>query len=410
MAVVGELQPVNQCQVTLSLSSFSLQPAEGMEHLPDDVLLMVMELLEVPDLLACRRVCKRIGALALHREAWRHREVDDHDHVSHVLCPVLRLAPCLDTLELTLPFMSDGCLPPFTATRCAVRHLDLAVEPGSAMFAALVLRNQEALGRLKRFTLRFSPEDEDAELLMETLASTGGLERVVLRHDLFSDIEDAPSRFEPLSRLHKTSASSLRMFDCEYARESEELCNFMLAVHAATLELVNLSGDDDATYNYCSSKSAAALLAGMPNLYELTSFPLGGMADVADCASLRIVHLTVCEESRRTVREAAAFLRRAEQLRQVTLDYGHAGTKSSDIGVDLVLAVNPSVEELVIRSRREAPPDLLPQLQALLVAPALRTLRRLELRVDAVPDALLLGWASRPTRPRPCGTSSSGWC
>lgn len=102
-----------------------------MEHLPDDVLAMVMQYVGVEDLLACRLVSKRIGGLALHPDAWRRRRLgfssaadfDTNFDDNRCLCPVLRLAPCVAVLARYLTHRQLICRPEDTSMRCAAEEV-----------------------------------------------------------------------------------------------------------------------------------------------------------------------------------------------------------------------------------------------------------------------------------------------
>ncbi|KAE8747622.1 hypothetical protein FOCC_FOCC005601, partial [Frankliniella occidentalis] len=71
-----------------------------LDRLPEDVLLSVMMYMDVPSLLRCRLVCRRLGTLALHPDVWRHRECVDSDPW---FCAALRLAPRLYEMHVNLP-------------------------------------------------------------------------------------------------------------------------------------------------------------------------------------------------------------------------------------------------------------------------------------------------------------------
>lgn len=82
-----------------------------MQFQRDDLLVMVLQHLEVGQLLAARRVCRRWADLALRPEVWIHRHI--RSCVTwHTVQPVKRgevdevvaaltLAPCIDSLDLS---------------------------------------------------------------------------------------------------------------------------------------------------------------------------------------------------------------------------------------------------------------------------------------------------------------------
>ncbi|XP_034241538.1 uncharacterized protein LOC117645445 [Thrips palmi] len=119
-------------------------PAVPVESLPDEALVAVLRRVPLPDLLLCRAVCRRWRDLALHPDAWRHREFRDMsiDVPRSVLPAVLRLAPCLRRLDLW------DVVGEVAVTRCAVAGLKLRyVENG--LVAALAVRLLAALGETR---------------------------------------------------------------------------------------------------------------------------------------------------------------------------------------------------------------------------------------------------------------------
>ncbi|XP_026280141.1 uncharacterized protein LOC113207701 [Frankliniella occidentalis] len=356
-----------------------------MEHLPEDVLLTVMQYLDVPDLLACRLVCKRIGGLALHPHVWRRQRVSDHNRY---LLPVLRLAPCLASLSVVLPADHQQL---YSITRCAVSSLSLIVQDGSAVFAALVIANQEMLGRLRNLDVRYWAEETvaDAPALLWPVAFTSGLVALAVsvsdRHEYVISTNSLPTA---------RPRSSLRTFTCNLRPDLGPFCDFVLASHADTLEDVDLEGN--CNFSTSALTSTASLLAGIPNLRGLYHCPLlPGLDAVAACESLELVSLGVgCSRMRDAVPQAKEFLRRAKQLRNVTLEYREEASING-VGVDLVLALvssGPSlVESLTIDineylfSTFDLQPQLQPVISALPLMPALR-----ELELDTASEALLL--------------------
>lgn len=131
-----------------------------MDALPDEVLLQVLALLDVRQVLAVRLVCRRLRDLAMHADLWRRRSLDTYFHPVGVVKAVLRLAPCLGVLHLSGDTGLSRCGVLAATTQCAVSHLKLHLlvlehcEDVVHVVAALVLRNQVALGRLRCLTMQ----------------------------------------------------------------------------------------------------------------------------------------------------------------------------------------------------------------------------------------------------------------
>ncbi|XP_026279619.1 uncharacterized protein LOC127749912 [Frankliniella occidentalis] len=375
-----------------------------MEQLPDDVLLEVMRYLTVEDLFACRLVCKRLGALALHPDVWRHRDLNAYGDQLKWLCPVLRLAPCLTTLMMDLP--TPGCLLACTMVKCAVRELYLGVvDEGGSMHAAALIRSQEALGRLRVLQISFPlGSDREQTALMGTVASTSGLEMLICDHC-------SPCPASTIARLVQHGAvttSSLRYFICSLFSQSDYgFAHFVLSLHAATLEKVDLGLGSRLSDDYCPYLSeTASLLVGMPNLRKLECPVLPGLESLVVCESLTTLTINVCAlPDRRALVGAAKLLRRAHQLREVMLYYRSFFEDRSllDLGVDLIRALECSgrsqLEKLSLGASWEfaAPPDKI----FTLVTPLLATLPSLQalkhLAVDPAPSELLLGITPQTT-------------
>ncbi|XP_052125885.1 uncharacterized protein LOC113207323 [Frankliniella occidentalis] len=311
-----------------------------MEHLPDDVLLEVMQHLGVRHLFALRLVCKRFESLALSPHLWRHLYApghDDGDPHGCYGCSSLRLAPCLRHMSLTLPLQRHHKL--YATTRCGVSNLAISVHdaPGGtagAVQADLVIRNQEALGRMKILDL-YLPSNINETPLLRTVATISGLES--LRISCYS-------RAFPRSLTGlRMPRSSLKHFSCTHRPRSEAFCNLMLTTHAATLEHVDLLDE------YTPSSATAPLLAAIPNLRQLECCTLPGLGAVgAACESLASLELNITrgepgERFESRMREAAELLRHAKQLRRLELKYN-----SSDVSMpaaadmDLILALVPA--------------------------------------------------------------------
>ncbi|XP_052132187.1 uncharacterized protein LOC127751923, partial [Frankliniella occidentalis] len=307
-----------------------------MDHLPDDALVEVMQYLDVPDLLSCRLVCKRLAALALHRDAWRHRQLACSDRW---MCVALRLAPCLDKAELQLPL--SGRLMIATTTTCAVAELKLTMDCAvfGAMQAAVLTRHQASLGRLKRLSLVFSEEDTSLcpTLLFWMVASTSGLESLEIPVFPFYFDLSTESRYLP---DRPVSSPSLEIFRCGFHRKSASFVHFILAEHADTLKDVSIP-----TLTSPSDPLTASLLANIPNLSRLMCPLIPGLDALAERVkqSLCWVHLCVSSLMRPFVPAAADFLRRAEDLWAVTLTIDEAG----DVALQLVEAMVSSGESEV---------------------------------------------------------------
>ncbi|XP_052133036.1 uncharacterized protein LOC127752257, partial [Frankliniella occidentalis] len=368
---------------------------KSMERLPNEVLLEVMMYLSVEDLFACRLVSKRLAALAMHPYLWRRewRYVSSHvyNRSRCYACPALRLAPCLTDVSVEVP--SARNTPLYKETRCAVSSLSVGLKEGAAgaaLEAALVIRNQEALGRMTSLHL-FMDSDVDASqaaVLLETVALVSGLKKLTVFNSF-------PLSEPPINGVYGLwPRSSLTHFSSELSPESEVFCNFVLAAHAATLEDVSLYEG--------TSTSTAALLAGMPKLRELECCALPGMEAVAACESLRELTLHITSDTERLeLRAAAAFLGGATQLLGVVLEYDEgAGSAPATLDMDLILALAATgrsrVETLDIYTDPQDDDDdnFCPHARSLLQAlPHLPALRALS--VGCVPDALLLGITPR---------------
>ncbi|XP_026282340.1 uncharacterized protein LOC113209164 [Frankliniella occidentalis] len=358
-----------------------------MEELPDDVLLEVMSYLGVPDLLACRLVCKRIGELALHPHVWRRQTVDcDKSSYGRVL----RFAPCLGTLIIDFP-CRDKELQLYSATRCAVSSLSLHVGRNAPrdrlLHAAMIIRNQEALGRLRELTVKFHPDRKEGDAyftLLWTAAYTSGLEALTV------NILDEAGAVRPAPHLRpQPPCASVKVFQSHLRPELIPFCEFVMAAHAPTIEAVNFYyelfpfGSQTVAPTLSSPTKLASLLAGMPNLRSLLGCPLiAGLEAVAACESLREVCLLVGPKGQPAVPAAAEFLHRTKQLRAVSLKYYVEGG-GDVVGDDLVLALvssgPSSVESLEVQGYGYCYPDMpvrqmLPLSRALPLMPALKKL------------------------------------
>ncbi|XP_052121909.1 uncharacterized protein LOC113212277 isoform X2 [Frankliniella occidentalis] len=358
-----------------------------MERLPDDVLLLTMEYLGPEDLLTCRLVCKRLGRLALHPgvwslQSWNANSVDGDRRA----CRVLRLAPRLGKLVARVgPHLS------LAMARCAVKELELVANESTSVQATLLFRNQEKLGRLRRVELYFYGEAlGGAPVLFAALVSSPVLEKL--------EIRNVPFNFDAKAMHCTVRQPALKHFKCSAKAGSVPFVNFVLTVHATTLQVVDLG------HEACcpTATSTVALLAGLPHLRELSCPLLPDMGALAASETLGLLTLHVAAAMRPAAPAAAKYLRRARHLQNVTLRYRSATRFPVDVGVDLVEALAWSclnrVETLCIEHEYDPDanradgedarlPDPGPLIRSL---PSLTALRTLRLDVFETPGALLL--------------------
>ncbi|XP_052125882.1 uncharacterized protein LOC113217428, partial [Frankliniella occidentalis] len=292
-----------------------------MELLPDTPLIKMMQHLGVDDLLACRLVSKRIGAAALHPDAWAHHRLGLDRlpaDANKCVCPVLRFAPQLDALGEYLTPRPAPCRLADFPVRCAVEELCVSVcEDADADAWAdtfELVRRQAALGRLKSLTLRLyglAPGDT----AVETVVSTPGLEHLDVRVEFTYG-----GRIAELPAMAAPALHTVRHFECNLSTKTEAFVNSILAEHATTLETINLS---DRNRGLLSLTSTAPLLAAMTHLRELQCGALPGLQALAACESLRVLRLTLTIDARHqgVAQDAAELLRNAVQLREVTLSF-----------------------------------------------------------------------------------------
>ncbi|XP_052126693.1 uncharacterized protein LOC113205841 isoform X3 [Frankliniella occidentalis] len=230
---------------------------DQLDQLPDDVVVAVMQFLDVKDVLACRLVCKRLCGLALDRDVWRHRLLEDFHPSAGA---VLHLAPCLDTLTVM------GRVLAATTTRCAVAKLELfsntwAAPNGAplALTLGLALRNQESLGRLRGLQLGWmgSGLTLATDALVRTVASCSNLKSL--------EVIGLPNVIHPVQ--HGPPMPSLTYFRCSVDKNSASFVHTILAGHAATLEEVNLV--IGAGLEIADTSTTAELLGTMPRLRSL---------------------------------------------------------------------------------------------------------------------------------------------
>ncbi|XP_052122739.1 uncharacterized protein LOC127749281 [Frankliniella occidentalis] len=349
-----------------------------MEQLPDHAVLRMLQFLDVTSLLTCRLVCRRLGDLVLNADAWRHRTVC----VTTCACPELRLAPCLQLLDIKSDKLSESsCLPAALVwTRCAVAKLHLRVAPAGDLMAgvatAAILR-QAGLGRLRSLVVhvRAGLSDSVHAMLLAAVASARGLEEVEV------DVTDVVPGLMAISLGSTAVTPSLKRFECVLAEGTEPFVNFILAGHADTLETVRLYG---APFSAVAT-STAPILARMAQLRQLTCYvTMLGLEAVAACKALRVLKLCLSSctrEDRAACAGAVEVLRRAENLRELNLS-GNAATARVFVELFQALALNTRsrLESLKIRlpyrHNRNGP-----SLRALISAlPSLAALQHLHLR------------------------------
>ncbi|XP_026287948.2 uncharacterized protein LOC113213179 [Frankliniella occidentalis] len=380
-----------------------------MGPLPDAEVLKVLQCLDVPDLLACRLVCRRLGGLALHPDAWRHRRLS---HKDPWLRPALRLAPCLDELEVELA-LANPCrqeVLDYMTTTCAAAALRLAVKDCSSCYevGALMVSKQVTLGRLKRLHIALDDLSRDgASVLLAAVASSTALETLVV-----SEIRCVYHVADALSGHHlsttKVHPPSLRHLRCPLQPSLVYFINHMLNAHAETLETVDLLHPNRRTLNWGYTMVTARMMAvplnpglecvilgGMPHLRKLECCLLPGLQAAAECTSLREVTLWVSEQMRDHAADAEEFLARASQLRSVSLTYRRRSSgrrESAGIGAGLILALTrqparSQLESLVADNDGDLDDSQLrPFLDALPSLPALRHLEMNGVLHGVLPD------------------------
>ncbi|XP_026271608.2 uncharacterized protein LOC113201865 [Frankliniella occidentalis] len=378
---------LEQAEQVQASSDDECSRASAVEQLPDDVLVMVMQHLQLVDLLACRLVSKRLGALAMHPDSWCRQSIDDYvfeDGPRVDTCVVLRLAPCVHSMRLSSCGQSSLR---FITTRCAARSLSLtlrSLQPDSnTEVFAQVVRNQLLLGRLRSVRLCFTERvceelvtlGRGSDALLRTLAAATGLESLVFD----TEIPFAVDRLE-LAPAYP----SLKKFHCLLTREAESFVNTVLAGHAATLEDVALCPGRPFQYWVAYDKrtlgtATASLLAGMPRLRRLRCLVLPGLEAVAAVETLTDLSLVAFHLD--SPEAAVALLRRAKQLRQVSLLFleNMHSLRDGSKRILAALASQSHVESLTVSGKL---PPLEPLARALPALPALRELSVLQGPMD----------------------------
>ncbi|XP_052127236.1 uncharacterized protein LOC127750234 [Frankliniella occidentalis] len=345
-----------------------------MELLPDDVLVMVMQFLDVADVLACRLVCKRLCGLALHPDVWRHRSLSDDEPCASA---VLRLAPCLNKLIVTGQVSTLAV----TTTRCAVKKMILlathtkATDQMALMATeyAYAVYKQESLGRLRHLELcqMYHLHMPVTDVLLRTVASCSDLKSLVFN----SELPVTSTRV-----VHGPSRSSLTYFHCPFGESSASFLLTILAGHAATLEEISIGSDLD-----FEETGTADLLAAMPRLRFLKcEDSLRGFEVVAECKTLRRVHICLFGDHDE-FDGLPKFLRRAKQLRRVHLE--NIRPISAEYSTALFEALTSPGRSHLERLTLEGFEDVRPLFHA---KTSLSHLRYLSVRLEFIDDEMLL--------------------
>lgn len=299
-----------------------------MSLLPDDVLLMVMEYLVEKDILACRLVCRRFRDLTEHRAVWRRREVSLNGGASAVGLAPLRFAPCLSRLFVDVTCWRDD-MRICASTKCAVSELLFVIGSKNVPIcleqAGKILRNQEALGRLRELTILEETVKTAPRTLVGDVERTSGLGTSTAHV-----CDGAP---EVCRRAPHPSLKTFRCFlDVEQA--VVPFCEAVLSTHASTLEEIHLNTADDFFW-----PSVPPILASMPNLSVLFGCPLSpGLGLIASCRKLESVTFYVPRVEPTAVQGVATILDSCRQLHFVYLTYSDEACVHN-VGADLVLSL-----------------------------------------------------------------------
>ncbi|XP_026290585.1 uncharacterized protein LOC113215188 [Frankliniella occidentalis] len=317
-------QPPRSCKRTqhrtLSTTPSEQEQRPTLDQLPENVLLRVMQHLDVDTLLSCRLVCRRLGVLSLHPGAWRRRTLStiDVEGENTLTCAVLRLAPCLQHVTVVLPLGQSACRHLHTST-CAVAGLevkDVAWTSHAAALATRLIQRQATIGRLKRVGVRFresTVSEADAPVLLGALMSTPGLEELALNVRLSQPFELSSSM---CGEFWLERGSSLRRLYMA-VKGAEPFAQFLLRMHAATLEEVHFLGLY--SLHVRMSISTLQLVAGLPRLRELTlHHDQPGLGFLAKCVSLRTLNIVVVEGEQYSA-GAAERLRQTRQRLDVKI-------------------------------------------------------------------------------------------
>ncbi|KAK3927404.1 F-box only protein 11 [Frankliniella fusca] len=343
-----------------------------MEQLPDEVLLTILGHLSIPDLLTVRIACKRLAELALHPLLWRSRRMGGGSLVDpRWTCPVLRLAPCLRSVDID--FSPEACHCAASTTRCAVAEVSLCGNSHSfPVEAALALVNLRRNGDIRKLHISFALtcSRPQVRILLDTVVTTPGLEKLSITNPF--------CKAKPDARL--VAGPSLRKLECPASSESARFCDALLAAHASTLEVVNLlpfNGMHGPTpFSADLLQATAPLLANLKNMRELRTPMLPGLEAVAAVVSLKEVCVSVVSGgSLAAATSTAQYLAKAKYLSKVTLLYS-----DEEVQVDLLAALGScpqtSVSHLAVHAN-----DTIVQYVSLAL-PSLTALQTLEFCVE----------------------------
>ncbi|KAE8746878.1 hypothetical protein FOCC_FOCC006438 [Frankliniella occidentalis] len=281
-------------------------------------------------MLVCRVVCRHWCELVGHPDLWRRRTVSDL---------LLRLPPpCCRKLVLSYGNLGRiGYLASTTA--CAATQLsitDLRVIDfhhagdnfSSLGLAAIIVRQQASLGRLRKLSLSMTDQPEDHNILFDLYAVALGIEG--LQELEFTDVEAGAwvetswSAKELLLSSHPdwpVVQPSLQVLMINYVALPFEVVELLLRTHAPTLKKLNTG------YVLSETNKLAGLVSSIPNLQELWCMPMEGLEQLLEChtlRSLRIVIPTYCkypETLGKTLSSTRSLLNSATQLTHVAFDY-----------------------------------------------------------------------------------------
>lgn len=270
-----------------------------MSTLPDKVLLQVFRHLDMWKLLEVRAVCRRWRVAALHPDLWGCFRTDlDGRTPKKTFVTLLRLAPCINSLFLSSWFAFQGDYGELLATTCcAVNHLYICTSNAKDVVVAIrILRNQVALGRLKKLTISSGKEH-----LLNAAISSEGL------HELELDSGCAEPTGSSASTLpnHLTRPSLKKLvysgvYPC---------FEFLVRSHASTLKAIEISP---------KLNLPLSCLIDVPHLRELRCSTLKDLPLLVTSKSLTSLTLDVTSTSdEENFIAAEAFLRAAPNLKRV---------------------------------------------------------------------------------------------
>lgn len=289
--------------------------------LPDGVLARVLACLKVFDVVRCRQTCHRLKAVSTHPQVWQDRALNDlKTNAAKAQRVALELAPC--ALSLHMRAMASlralVCVGLAARTSCAAAELILSVD-SMVEEAAVVLRRQVDLGRLRRLTLecRQNPEVTGDEMEMGPLLSiiftVDGLEELVVAfmfwRGTFTPLRAGTRLLKVPDPLPKPSLKSL----IYSISEVDPLLEALLQVHGPTLEKVALGGVIDV------SPPLLQRFAAMDNLRKVCVPLTEGVHLLLGCRSLAKLTLVVHDPSPQAVAAGEELLRAATNLTTVKI-------------------------------------------------------------------------------------------